>query len=67
MFYSLYSLPNIFTLMVIGYLCDLFGVRITLTLLSGLIALFQLIIAIGGYAESYYIILTGRILFGIVS
>jgi len=67
LFYSLYALPNIFTLLFIGYLCDLFGVRISIMVLSGLIALFQLLIAVGGYAKSYYTILVGRILFGVVS
>jgi len=67
LFYSLYALPNVFTLLFIGYFCDYFGVRITIMLLSGLVALFQLLIAIGGYTRSYYTILIGRILFGIVS
>jgi hypothetical protein len=51
----------------IGYFCDVFGVRISLVILSGLIAFFQMIIAIGGYLKSYYLILAGRILFGVVS
>jgi len=67
LFYSLYALPNIFTLLFIGYFCDYFGVRITIMLLSGLVAFFQLLIAIGGYARSFPTILVGRILFGIVS
>jgi hypothetical protein len=36
-------------------------------MLSGFIALFQLMIAIGGYSLSYYTILVGRILFGVFS
>jgi hypothetical protein len=36
-------------------------------LLSGLVAVFQLMIAIGGYTRSYSTILVGRIFFGIVS
>jgi MFS family permease len=67
LFYSLYALPNIFTLFFIGYLCDLFGMRLSLVILSALIALFQLVIAIGGYTQSYGTILAGRILFGVVS
>ena len=67
LFYSLYALPNIFTLFFIGYLCDRLGVRLSLMVLSGGVAVFQLIIAIGGYIKSYPMILVGRIFFGIVS
>jgi len=41
--------------------------RIGLLLLSFGILIFQLLFAIGGYLESYSLMLTGRILFGIVS
>lgn len=50
-----------------GFYCDKFGARVSLILISGLIALFQLVITIGGYLESYSTILVGRILFGMVS
>ena len=45
----------------------MFGVRICLVTLSAGIAGCQFIIAVGGYIESYGMILTGRILFGIAS
>ena len=67
LFYSLYALPNIFTLFFIGYLCDKFGARISLVGLAIMIALCQLLIAIGGYISSYTTILIGRIIFGIAS
>jgi hypothetical protein len=43
------------------------GVRIGLITLSAGVAIFQLVIAIGGYAYSYTTILVGRMLFGIAS
>jgi MFS family permease len=67
LFYSLYALPNVVTLLIIGYLCDRFGVRLSLISLSAGVAFCQLIIAIGGYIKSYPLILVGRILFGIAS
>lgn len=65
--YSLYALPNVFTLFFLGYLCDLVGSRIGLISLSAGIAIFQLVIALGGSMNSYGVLLVGRICFGIFS
>lgn len=49
----MYALPNIFTLPFIGYYVDKFGVRISLIVMSIFLTLFQAVIALGGYWESY--------------
>lgn len=67
MLYTIFALPNIFTAFFIGVLIDFLGVRIGIITLSSGVALFQIIIAIGGYNNSYYTILVGRMLFGIAS
>ena len=46
---------------------DFLGVRIGIIALSAGVALFQLVIAIGGYSYSYTTILIGRMLFGLAS
>lgn len=46
---------------------DFLGVRIGIIALSAGVALFQLVIAIGGYTYSYTTILIGRMLFGLAS
>jgi MFS family permease len=67
LFYSLYSLPNIFTLLIIGYILDKFGMRRGIVILSGCLVLCQLIFAVGGQIKSYALMLVARILFGVVS
>lgn len=67
MLYTAFSLPNIFATFILGYLIDYLGVRTGIVTLAVGITLFQLVIAIGGYAYSYKTILIGRILFGIAS
>lgn len=65
--YTIFAFPNIFATFIIGFLIDFIGVRIGLIALSAGVALFQLVIAIGGYAYSYTAILIGRMLFGLAS
>lgn len=67
MLYTIFALPNIFATFFIGVLIDFLGVRIGIVALSTGVALFQIIVAIGGYTESYYTMLAGRMLFGIAS
>ena len=65
--YTIFAFPNIFATFFIGYLIDYLGVRIGIIALSGGVAFFQLVIAIGGYTYSYQTILIGRMLFGLAS
>jgi MFS family permease len=65
--YTIFAFPNIFATFIIGFLIDFIGVRIGLISLAAGVALFQLVIAIGGYAYSYTTILIGRMLFGLAS
>ena len=67
MLYTIFALPNIFATFFIGFLIDFLGVRIGIIALSSGVAIFQILVAIGGYTESYYTMLVGRMLFGIAS
>lgn len=67
MLYTVFAFPNIFATFIIGFLIDYLGVRVGLIALSTGVAVFQLVIAIGGYAYSYTTILIGRIMFGLAS
>jgi len=67
MLYTIFAFPNIFATFIIGFLIDYLGVRIGLITLTAGVAIFQLVIAIGGYAYSYSTILIGRMLFGLAS
>jgi hypothetical protein len=53
MFYTIFAFPNIFATFIIGFLIDFLGVRIGIVALSGGVALFQLVVAIGGFTNSY--------------
>lgn len=65
--YSLYALPNIFTLIAVGYVVDLIGTRKSIIGLSVGIAITQLIVAIAVQAKDYNMLLVGRLLFGIAA
>ena len=67
LFYSLYSLPNVFTLIFVGYYLDKFGMRIGFIILSLGLVIFQLLFAIGGALQDYKLMLAARVLFGIAS
>lgn len=65
--YTIFAFPNIFATFFLGFLIDFMGVRIGIIALTAGITIFQLVIAIGGYAQSYTTILIGRMLFGLAS
>lgn len=65
MLYTVDALPNIFLSIVIGFWIDYFGVRICIILICVFSTLSQLIVAIGGFTDSYATIIAGRILFGV--
>lgn len=65
--YTIFAFPNIFATFFLGFLIDFMGVRIGLVSLAIGVVVFQLVIAIGGYAYSYTTILIGRMLFGLSS
>lgn len=65
--YTIFAFPNIFATFFLGFLIDFMGVRIGLVALAIGVVVFQLVIAIGGYAYSYTTILIGRMLFGLAS
>lgn len=67
LFYSLYSLPNVFTLIFVGFVVDIWGVRISLIILSFALMMCQLLFAIGGHIANYPLMLFARVLFGIAS
>lgn len=63
--YSIYSLPNTVLPLFGGILIDKIGVKISLIIFTTLLTLGQLIFAIGGSAESLWIMLLGRFVFGL--
>lgn len=65
--YTIFAFPNIFATFFLGFLIDFMGVRIGIIALTAGITIFQLVIAIGGFAQSYTTILIGRMLFGLAS
>ena len=67
LFYSTFALPNIFTAVFAGMMIDTFGIRLIFSLMCIGVGVFQVMITIGVYFESYPTILVGRILFGTVS
>lgn len=67
MLYTIFAFPNIFATFIIGFLIDFLGVRTGIIALAAGVAIFQLVIAIGGFAYSYTTILIGRMMFGLAS
>lgn len=63
--YSIYSLPNTVLPLLGGILLDKIGIRIGLVCFTIVLTIGQLIFTIGGYRESYPIMLTGRFVFGL--
>ncbi|OQR87215.1 Major Facilitator Superfamily (MFS) [Achlya hypogyna] len=63
--YSLYSVPNVILPFFGGLLVDKYGVR-TMTLgLSVLLLLGQIVVALGCSFKNFYLILVGRVIFGL--
>ena len=65
--YTIFALPGIPAMFVVGYLIDIMGARIGMISLTSAVAISQLIIAIGGYTYSYTAILIGRMFFGLAT
>lgn len=63
--YSVYSVPNVVLPFFVGHWLDQWGTGVILTLLSGLVAGGQLVVALGIGRTSFPLILLGRILFGL--
>lgn len=64
LFYSIYSIPNIFIPFLMGGLLDIYGTRALLMLLSGIVCIGQGIFAIGGQFKIFPVMLFGRLIFG---
>ena len=63
---SLYAWPNVLLLIIAGILVDkLFGLRLGLILFAILACLGQLMFAMGGYINHFWLMLVGRFVFGI--
>ncbi len=63
--YSLYSWPNVILSVFGGFLLDrVFGIRIGTVVFSALIVLGQVIFALGGFVNSFAVMLVGRFVFG---
>ncbi|KAJ3131007.1 hypothetical protein HK100_007007 [Physocladia obscura] len=63
--YSLYSLPNIIIPFFGGYLVDRFGTKRLMTFLSFLVCVGQLLFTFGVTYRNFFIMQTGRIVFGL--
>lgn len=63
--YSIYSLPNMGLPLFGGLLVDFLGVRFCTTLFSFILVIGQFISAVGGYYNNIYIMLAGRLIFGL--
>ena len=63
--YSIYSLPNTVLPLAGGIMLDRVGIRLGLVMFTIVLTLGQLVFTIGGYQESYAIMLTGRFIFGL--
>ena len=63
--YSVYSIPNIFLPFIGGVVVDYLGVRIGIFFFSIMIVMGQTLVCVGGYLQSYVIMIMGRILFGL--
>ena len=67
LFYTVFALPNIVTALFIGVLVDIVGVRLMFFLMCLFVGIFQAMVTIGIYFQSYETILIGRMLFGTAS
>lgn len=65
--YSVYSFPNIIFPFFGGVLIDKIGVRVAIFIFSSILIVGQIIFMIGGYSQSFGILLFGRVVFGIGS
>lgn len=65
LFYSLYSIPNMFLPFFSGYISSKIGSSNFLILLSSLITTGQFFFSIGTHTKNIYIMLFGRLVFGL--
>ena len=62
--FTIYSWPNIILPLLGGIFVDKVGIRPAIMLYAGLVTFGQMFVMIGGYAQNYALILTGRAIFG---
>lgn len=65
MLYSLYAFPNIIIPLIGGVIIDKYGARIALMLSAMFCVLGQIIWGFGGYENTFFVMLMGRVVFGI--
>jgi len=65
--YGVYSFPNMFVPLIGGALIDWLGVNIAIFLFTMIVCAGQSLFMLGGYQQSYLLMVLGRILFGIGS
>jgi MFS family permease len=65
MLYAIYSAPNILLPFFGGYFTDKYGARVVNIVCSSFILAGQVLVAMGAQAESFYLMLFGRFVFGL--
>lgn len=63
--YSLYAFPNVVVPLLGGILIDTKGPRLALLLTAGLCVVGQLIFSVGGLKNIWFVMLAGRVVFGL--
>lgn len=63
--YSLYAFPNVVVPLFGGMLIDTKGPRLALLLTAGLCVIGQLIFSVGGLKNIWFVMLAGRVVFGL--
>lgn len=63
--YALYAFPNVIIPLLGGIIIDKYGARIALMLSAMFCVLGQFIFGIGGYDNTFSVMIMGRIVFGI--
>lgn len=65
MFQTVYSVPNMILPLIGGVMLDQLGIRSGLLLFTVILTLGQFVFYLGGAKESYWLMLLGRVIFGI--
>lgn len=65
MLYALYAFPNVVIPLIGGIIIDKYGARIALMLSAMFCVLGQIIWGFGGYENTFFVMLMGRVVFGI--
>ena len=63
--YTVYSLPNMILPFFGGVMLDSIGMRFGLLLFTGVLTLGQFLFAMGGAQEKFWLMLVGRVVFGL--